>query len=696
MAWIDVALELTTTGKIQKIKNAPSAYAPGEPERDRLMMLRLDFAQADTIKKRPRREFNDLAYIERLSVDQMAWSVYQPNDGDALEGDVINSWRSNAVRPIVRNKVFSIAAHVTARTLFPRIHAFDADSTEQEDAATIMSDLMEWSMFANNAQFGEISLQAVIAGLVEPVSTVFSQYVEVYRTVKTSRNTDGSWQTKELLDEDHSGFIDESVPSEQFYFADFFQSDVQKQPWVFRRRIRPYTILKARYGSVYPNFKYVTPGIQCIYNDANQQFYDAYDPELHQDEGEEILYWHKALDLFLIAVNGILLTDPDNPNPREDKLYPWASFGYEFLRPNGDSFWWKSLAFKTMPDDKIVNTLYPMIIDGSYLALFPPMVNVGGETISSDVIVPGGVTTLSDPNADLRALLTANENLTAGYNALFQVEKNITDDAFNQLIQGDPQNAGRETAYAKSIDEKNAKLLLGPFTAMVGRYVKQMGRLRIGDIKQYLTLPEMAAIEGSANADLIYKTFLMPAGRGRNKSKRIKFDSTLPDDEISSDKALSLSYDVLREEGGLAGKQSLHKVNPTLFRALKYMVVVTPDVISPISEELEQAFGLEEYDRMVQAPNIFDPEATGKLLLESYAKTRKHPENYLAKPGQGGQPQQMQPGQQPMQTPNPQQQGPAAPPQFTPKQTPMQPATMPGGISTPSRGVGLPMGKQNV
>lgn len=619
-------------------------------------MIRLDFAQADTIKKRPRREFNDLSYIERLSIDQMAWSVYQPNDGDALEGDVINGWRSNAVRPIVRNKVFSIAAHVTARTLFPRIHAFDEESVEQEDAATVMGDLMEWAMFSNNGSFADVSLQAVIAGLVEPVSIVFTQYVEVYRNVKTDKKEDGTWNTKRILDEDNSGFIDESVPSEQFYFQDFFQPDVQKQGWVFRRRIRPYTTLKGIYESIYPNFKFVRLGIQVIYNDANQQFYDAYDPELHNDECEEILYWNKSLDLFLISVNGILLTDADNPNPREDKLYPFASFGYEFLRPNGDSFFWKSLAFKTMPDDKIVNTLYPMIIDGSYLALFPPMVNIGGETIESDVIVPGAVTTLSSPDADLRALLVANENLKAGYDALFKVEENITEDAFAKLIDGESQSKS-ETAYAKSIDEKNAKLLLGPFVQMVGRYVKQMGRLKVGDIKQYMTLPQVMAIEGSAEASMVYKTFLMPSGRGRNNSRRIKFSSDLLEGNITHQQHLDQSYDILEEEKG--SKQSLYKVNPILFRNLKYMIIVTPDVVAPMSEELEQAYALEEYDRMVQAPNIFDPEATGKLMLEAYSKTRKHPDDYLNKNPGTGQPVQQQPSpfmqqsQQPMSQNNP-------------------------------------------
>lgn len=661
MSWIDSTLELTGKGKVQKITNAVSTYQPTGLEKERVAMIRSDFTQGDVIIKRPRREFNDLAILERDAVDQMAWSTYQPNDGDALQGDVANSWRSHAVRPIVRNKVFSIAAHVTAHTLFPKIQAFDDDSNEQEDAAQVMSDLLEWSTFNTNANYADVSLKAVIAALVRPVSIVQTQYVEVYRTVKTEKNADGSWKTEQMLDEDFSGFIDESVPCEQFYVQDFYQPDVQKQGWVFRRRIRPYTTARALYIG-YDNFQYVKPGIQCIYNDANQQFYDAYDAEQHGDEVEEILYWNKSLDLYLIVVNGILLTDADNPNPREDKLYPFATFGYEFLRPNGDSFYWKSLAFKTMPDDKIVNTLYPMIIDGTYLAIMPPMVNIGGEIITSDVIVPGGVTTFSSPDADLKPLAVQNENLKAGMDALFKVEQNIQEDAFQPLQQGDiPDGGGNMPAYNMSQMEKNAQLMLGPFLDMVGRYVKQMGRLKIGDIKQFMTLPEVAAIEGSANTDLVYKTFLMPQGKTRAKSHKIKFDLNLPEGEISDADHLKLSMDVLKEQGGLEAKNKLSKVNPTTFRNLKYMCFVGTDVLKPMSEELEASYNLQTYDRMVAAPpGMFDPEETAKLLLETSPTTRKHADKYLGTGQSAGQPTmqaQMTAGkqQQPLSPTQPQQ-----------------------------------------
>lgn len=606
-------------------------------------MIRGDFTQGYVIQQRPRNEFNDLSFIERDSIDQMSWGVYQPNDGDALEGDQINSWRSRAVRPIVRNKIFSIAAHVTARTLFPKIVAFDNDSNEQEDAAQVMSDLMEWSTFNTNAAYADVSLRAVMAALVRPVSIVQTQYVTVFRDVKREKQADGTYRMERIIDEDQSGFQDESVPPDQIFIPDFYQPDIQKMGWIIRRRVRPYTTLRSLYQQ-YDNWEYVQPGVQCIFNDANQEFYNAYDPEMSQDEGEEILYWNKTLDLFLISVNGVMLTDPDNANPREDKLYPFTSFGYEFLRANGDCFMWKSLAFKTMPDDKIVNTLYPMIIDGTYLAIMPPMVNIGGEIIESDVIVPGGVTTFSSPDADLKPLAVQSENLKAGMDALFKVEENISDDAFQPLQNGDVPDPNTP-AYGVAAAEKNAKIMLGPFLDMVGRYVKQMGRLRIGDITQHLTVGEVTAIEGSANADLVYKAFILPQGKSRAKTKRIEFSLDLPDEKITASEALKLSYKVLEDQGD---KTSLARVNPTLIRSLKYLCFVGTDVLQPMSEELESQWNLQMYDRMIQAPGMFDPEETGKLLMEAGPTTRRHPEKYLAKAQAAAQlsPMQPQPQQQ--------------------------------------------------
>lgn len=636
MSLLDTELSLGKNGQITTTDWAGtttaaelSAYQPGALERERLSLIRSDFTSGYSLLQRPRREFNDMSLIVRTAIDQMSWSVYQPNDGDNLDGSDLNGWRSNAVRPITRNKVFSVAAHIAARMLTPKIIAFDEESTEQEEAGQVMSDLIEWANYNNNSTFSDVSLQAIIAALVQPVSIVWTEYNEVYRTVKTDK-TDGKWNTMELLDEDLSGFRDESIPVDQLYIQDFYQPDVQKQGWIIRRRVRPYTLLKTMYEKLYPNFKYVHPGVQVLFNDANQQFYEAYDLTLRQDECEEVIYLNKQLDLRLVVVNNVMLSDPDEPNPREDKLYPAATFFYEFLRPNGDCFYGKSLAFKTMPDDKIVNTLYPMIIDGTYLAIMPPMVNIGGEIITSDVIAPGAVTTFSDPNSDLKPLAVQNENLKAGMDALFKVESNITDDAFQPLMQGDmPEGGGNITADTMQRMEANAKLMLGPFVQMAGNYVKQMTRLRIGDVKQYMTLGEVAAIEGSANQDLVYKTFVLPQGKSRATSTKIKFSSDMPDEPMTKSEHLKHSYSVLSEEQGLPGKHSISRVNPTLFRNLKYMGIIHPGT-QPMSEEIEASWNLTLYDRMVAAPpGMFNPQEIAGLLLKTSPTTSKHPEKYI-------------------------------------------------------------------
>lgn len=631
MSYISVELELDKKGKTVKVKNPKSSYKPSVEVKARLSLIRSCFTQGYTMQQRPRTEFNELSFTERDSIDTMSWAVFQPNDGDALEGDQMNSWRSNAVRPIVRNKVFSIAAHCAARTLFPKIMAFDKDSNEQEEAAQLMSDLMEYSTFSTNSAFADVSLRAIIAALVSPLSVVGTEYVTVFRDVKREKGPDGKYRIERIIDEDLSGFQDESIPPEQIFFPDFFQPDVQKQGWVIRRRVRPFDLLKTIYGAQ-TDFIHVKPGIQCILNDANQEFYDAYDPEMSQDDGEEILYWNKSLDLKLVSVNGILLCDPDEANPREDKLYPFATFGYEFLRKNGDCAYWKSLAFKTMPDDKIVNTLYPMIIDGTYLAIMPPMINVGGEIIESDVIVPGGVTTFTSADADLKVIGVQNDNLKAGMDALFKVEENITEDAFQPMQPGD---INQDTpAYNVSVAEKNAKLMLGPFLDMIGRYVKQMGRLRIGDILQHLTLAEATAIEGSANAELIYKTFILPQGKSRAKTKKIEFSADMPDEDISEEDSLRRSYEILEKEGE---KGSLVRANPLLIRSLKYLCFVGTDVLQPMSEELESQWNLNIYDRAIANPNGgFDMNEINSLLLEASPTTRRHPEKYLVKAAPAG------------------------------------------------------------
>ncbi len=638
---VEAILLRTNVDKKGETTDEQSPYTEDEATKNVADLILKHFVLGTTNAYTPRVEFNDLSLVGRDQYDQMSFNTYQPNNGQGWEGAPEQLWRSRALRPVVRNKCMSIAAHATARLIFPKIFAYNKDSDEQQDAAQVMEDLMEWSGDVSNYPF--VALMRVITALSSPVSIGYTEYGEVMRTVKTEQNADGSWMQEQIRDESYPCFMDEVVPCNQLYIENFFEPDIQRQGWLIWRKVYSFSEAQNKYNGVYENFKYVRPGVQTVYDDANRTFYYVYDPNMRSEDVEEIVYWNKNLDLKIIMVNRVMLTKCDNPNPRNDKLYPFDKFGYEPI--NNRFFYYKSLAFKLQHDAEIVNTLYQMVIDGTFLSIFKPMVNVGGEIIASDVIVPGAVTTLSDPNADLRAI-NVGSDLKAGLETLSVVEKSINESSQEPLQQGQDANAGGTTAYEISRLEANANTVLGLFLQMIAKHVRDFGKLRLGDIVQYMTVPEVLEIEGSADADLVYKTFFLKGGKATGgQNKKIEFDNELPD-EMTEDEHMDASYDVLEEEK--EKDMSIAKVNPGLFRELSYMITINPDVLNPKSSELERAYALETFDRMVAAPpGMFDPEETAKILLTSGLPTSKNPDKYIAKqPQPGAMPPQV-PGQPP-------------------------------------------------
>jgi hypothetical protein len=626
---VEAVLLRAPVDKKGNIQAEISPYTETEEQLAVSQMILKHFILGTTNMYTPRVEFNDLSLVNRDQYDQMSFNTYQPNNGEAWEGAPQTAWRSRAIRPVVRNKAMSIAAHATARLIFPKVFAYDEQSNEQQDAARVMEDLMEWSGEVSNYPF--TALMRVITALVSPASIGYTEYGEVTRTVKRERGADGKWVEERVRDESYPCFMDEVVPVNQLYIQNFFEPDIQKQGWLIWRKVYSYSEAQIKYNGVYDNFKYIRPGVQTIFDDANRTFYYVYDPNMRAEDVEEIVYWNKNLDLKIIMVNRVMLTECDNPNPRQDKLYPFDKFGYEPI--HNRFFYYKSLAFKLQQDANVVNTLYQMVIDGTYLSIFKPMVNVGGEIIASDVIVPGAVTTLSDPNADLRAI-NVGSDLKAGLETLSVVEKSINESSQEPLQSGVADNTPGTTAFEISRLEQNANTVLGLFLQMIAKHVRDYGKLRMGDILQYLTAPEVVQIEGSEDAELVYKTFFLKGNDATGgKNKKIELDKELPD-EMSDDEYLDASWDLLGEED--SKDMRIAKVNPSMFRGIKYMVTISPDVLNPKSTDLERAYALEDFDRMIMQPTVFDPEETGKLLLKNNPMTRKDPDQYLAKQPQPG------------------------------------------------------------
>lgn len=599
--------ELTIKNK--KIQNPVSLFQPDEKTKEVTAMVMKDFWFASEAQSRTRTEFNNRSLIQEINLNQKAFNSYiAPRSSDPDE-----EWRAQTVRPVTRNKLISIAAHVTTAILYPNVFAQNPNDEEDKEAAQVMRDLIEFNI--NNSNYSKSFLEAVITALVDPAVIMQAEWLEVYRDIKTKKNENGTWDTKKIIDEVLSGFAAHVVPTQELLIANFFEKDIQKQRFLIRNRMVDYKEAEQKYGKS-ENFKYVKPGVKAVYSEINKTFYDVPDDQLKTYLVYETTYYNRTLDLQICFINGILVTDPEQPNPREDKLYPFAKSGYEPLN-SGKFFYYKSAANKLSSDQEIVDVLYNMVLDGTYLQLMPPLALYGSEDVNSSVIMPGMVTSFRDPNTKLENI-GPRSDLRAGLEAIGLVERSLSESSQDSLMSGIASTGGRDvTAREAILLQQNAKTALGLFGKMIAFLVEDFGKLMIGDILQYMTVGEVDEISG----DIAYKSFLVPdkMESGKKVTRKIKFDSgMLGSEDYSEEDVKEKSYDTLEEEGGLESDIRIWKVNPELFRNIKYKCTVSADELTPKSKAIEKALNLEAYDRLIQNPTVDQEAVTRDFVLDIY------------------------------------------------------------------------------
>lgn len=607
-------------------KSAPSMYTPTPIEADCRAELLKDFRNGWQTMHLVRPEFNDMSLYQRHMIDMMAFNTYQENDGNPMMEDRLGGWQSQAMRPIIRNSAIAMAAHQTARQLVPKISAYNSQDDSQEDAAKVMGYLLDWAR--EQANYPHMALYRNITSLYSPISWGYSEYTETYKNIKDGKNADGTWKYKRVLDQDQSGFQHLPLSTDQVFFANFYERDCQKQDFIIIRRIISYDKAKAKYGH-YKNFKHVTGGIIVTMDDANSGYYNFYDPHMRQEEVEEVIRFRKSTDSKDIMVNGVLLTEAYAPNPRDDHQYPMDCFYY--LPINERCIAGKSLVFSLQSDARLLNEYYQMTVDGGKLNLFPPTVTSGSDKTGVDVIVPGLNLAFADKDVKIEPLRTADsQSLNMMMQIAEKMEQSLHESSMDPIQQGNNTGQGTpSTAYEISRIEQNSATVLGlSIKFFTFGHVIPYGKLLLSDIIQYLTMPDVEKITGEGG--LLYKTFYAREPGKSGKHNKIQFDGEMPD-TMTPEEKMEMSWMLLKAQGGLKSNTTLWKVNPTMFRNMRYIYTVDADVLNPRSAELERAFSIELFDRAIAHPETFVNTEIAKVLLNTDPITERNPDKYIVK-----------------------------------------------------------------
>lgn len=611
------------TDKDGNVIDEPSLFQPSEAVKTLTQQVKQDYQTGHLINHRVFREFNDMSLIQRMDADQKAWNSYvKPKSDDPDEG-----WRWNGVRPVTRNKIISIAAHLTATILFPNVFAQNDQDEDDREAAEVMRYMIEWNI--RNSNYELAFLHFVISALVNPISYMKAEFADVMQKVK-DKLENGEITTEEAVDDVMSGFNVFVLPADGIMISNPYEPELQRQRFIIRKRFIGFDEAQGLYGD-HPNFEYISPGVKTLYNDQDGMFYQQKNDEV-DTLVEEVIYYNRREDIEVIYVDGIYLGDT---NPEENRMkhrtnknkpkYPFVKLIFESI--DESFFFGRSSAMKLADDQELTDRMWQMVMDGTFLQVMPPIGVYGEETISSNVMFPGSVTNFGrDSQA---APLTTGGNLNAGLQALELVKGSMEESSQSDIRQG-IQSKGNQTAWEIARLEENARIQLGLFGKMLGKAVKDFGELMVDLIIHNQTVAE---VEGVLAGDvrMKFRTFLLEdqVQDGKKITRKINFDENLIGKKMTEEDRIKESFKIMEQEGGLDSKSRIYKVNPEKFSRLNFKIFIEPDKLMPKTEAFEKAIKLEAYDRMIQNPYVDQEAVTRDFLVETVAKGES--DKYMAK-----------------------------------------------------------------
>lgn len=619
-------LLLDKDGKLIDPNVSVSLYAP-EPEiASFIAQVKKDYEQGVRVLSTPYSEFGGegLTPLSVAERDKKAFNSYEkPPSTDPDE-----EWRWTGIRPITRNKIISIAGHFIATMLFPNIFAQNEQDEEDKDAANLMHDLILWNV--ENSNYKISYLFGVIAALVNPTAYLEVEFAEVIKLIK-EKTQKGEIKMREAIDELLSGFKVHNVPMDEMLIDNPYEYELQKQRWIGRRRYVSYDDAKARFGKE-KNWQFVRPGIHTVFDIPSQTFYDVVD-QTNPTLVEWFVYYNRDEDLEVDFVNGIYLGEKQvernmikhrrvgrgiDGEPILIAVYPYVKFGYSPIDEKR-FFFYKSAVNELGPQQRLVDRMWQMVMDGTFLEVIPPLAVVGNQVVNSNIYYPGAITTFSDRETTINPLRTGT-NLTPGYNAMALAEKDLIDTGRTPQL---PAKSGT-TAFEVSREIEQSRIQLGIFGGMIGEMVVQLGLLTIDVILQHQTVGDIEEIT-AGNVRMKYKKFLLPNQKeeGKNVTKVIE----LSEEEFEG--TMEESMGILEAEGGFQGDKRIYKVNPNLFRRMKFLVSINPDQLLPKNEIFDKALKLEAYDRLIQNPFVDQEAVSRDFLIEPFAKGET--EKYMRK-----------------------------------------------------------------
>ncbi len=573
-----------------------SNWTPTDREKEVLSETRRLFLIASHSRNMTFENFDGLTLIEYIE------DSYRRYNTNINVRDDIEDWQSAVHDKFTANKVDAILARVVS--VLP-IAEVSGRGDEDLAKGLILSNLYEYSEDVDD--YDEFMIAFLQEAIIKGTAIGYEGHETKIRKV---RNVEGSGDNIKI----NEGEIKENrlfaqvVKLEDFYPASVGYRRIKDMPRCFWRNIVSYQQFKYEFAQ-FDKAKYVKPH-RTTYgeNEPRPYYQDFISPDVRDGEVEIVRRYDKENDQFIVMANYVWLnpikTDKNeediSPLPFNHKELPF--FDIKYKQFSSDFFYGRGLPdqLKTMQD--VLDVLTNMLLDQSFLTVFPPMLTNGFDSIEDDYLRPGRRTPVDTGGLPISQAYMKLDLGTPGTWHQFilnYTRKIMEESSVDQVSSGIAGQGDRTTATEIQTAASGVAAMLGLFGKWVKYGVKRKAFLRTKNIAQYWmdsSSPMVEQIGGqgaSKDAKSAFNTFKIDSAvltNGKRGTKIIEMYKNK--NEMPTASKLKLKSDIYE----LSNNKKIEYValDPSYISQMDFDIKLVPSTKSDTTKDMAKALQLEK------------------------------------------------------------------------------------------------------
>lgn len=630
------------TSVVDEQKFLLPVYKPSDKERAVVESVLKKFRTASDERNRNFQYFDGLNLIDYINdaVSRFTTNV------DEREG--IEDWQARVHDQFTRNKCLAILAKVVKLMPVAEIHGRGEEDFRR---AELLSSIYQYAEDADN--YEEFMTYFLLESIVKGTAIGYEGVEVKEKIVKDVTGYGDSLKIKKNR-EVRTNLCAKIVPLEEFYPSSVAIRSIKEMPFCFWAKEMTYDKFQMDYGDMYAQAANVPMHNSGLAGQEDRPFYmDILSTKVSDGNVFVLKYYNQDTDELVMVANGIWLNpmmgadeyQEIQPLPFNHKQLPFFDAKFDFF--GSDFFYGKGMPDKLKAMQDVLNVLTNMLLDQSFLTIFPPLLTNGFDSIEDDYLRPGRRTPIDTQGLPInQAFMKLDLGVPSGFHQfiLEYTRKIMEESSLDQVSSGTAGGGDRTTAQEIRVAAEGVASILGLWGRQINYSLKRKAWFKTCNAMQFWTDPASPMIakingeDGTMEFNKAFNTFKIKGATLTNGKRGIRIIEMYKDSVDMPTKAK------LKARGVIATAESGRNVEivaiPSPYiRDLDADIMLVPNSKSDATKEIEKAIQLEK----VQYYLTFFPEKVNKDEL--FAQTAEKLGDDPTKIGNiNDKPEQMAPG----------------------------------------------------